>query len=295
MSQLVYPTYPDKALPHEKAEAVAHEDHWVQRFLRALETPTQQAEPNADKFYIEQQKKFNGVALMESGPGGRYSPLWINARMRMLFHSVIVLHFGGKVVYPIGGDNGGYGKPDLNLTFEERLSQLEGVLMKNKLIAGDVIEGRGVMALVENPEKYEKRKSQNKQSNLKKDEVLEAERKRQRSAVVDEDDEDEDDGQMLSSLRTKSAGKRRKPTPTMPQVPETRLTTRLRSQTKSETPASQVTGSEQLACSPVPASDPVLMPDPVAADAKPHVHQGDLTESPNVEDWDLNLDAPHGL
>lgn len=248
MSQLVYPSYPPTGTPNERAQCASHEEEWVRRFLQALMIPVPEDDPNVDKFYKEQQRKFNGVALVEKKPSGRYSAEWINARMRMLFHSALVFHCGGQAVYPIGGDNGGYGKPDRSVNFFNRLAQLEDVLAKNKLIAGDVIEGRGVMALVENPAKYEKRKSQNKQSNLKKDEVLEAERKRQRDAAGEEDGDDDEyfDAREPTSPQGKPVGRRRKPTPAASRDLTTRASKRLKNQADAETPESNDIGNGQL-------------------------------------------------
>lgn len=72
----------------------------------------------------------------------------------------------------IGGDNSGYGE-DRTLPFSARLEKLIQLLTRDKDIAMDVIEGRGVTALVKSPEKYQRRKRDNKKSNDTKQDLQE--------------------------------------------------------------------------------------------------------------------------
>ncbi|KAK6440409.1 hypothetical protein LTR95_003362 [Oleoguttula sp. CCFEE 5521] len=94
----------------------------------------------------------------------QYRSNLVNARLRILFETAVSYHAGGPTYYDIGGDNNGYGE-DKNPTFSQRLNHIIQLLRRNKDIAMDVIEGRGVTALVKNPDKYERRKRDNKKSN----------------------------------------------------------------------------------------------------------------------------------
>ena len=168
---------------HSLWENKDRETEWVGRFINAAATPYDELigeEPK--KFYLDQQQTFNGKAFMEKHPNGRYTDLWINVRMRMLFRTAVVFHDGGRAVYPTGGDSGGYGRPDISLTFLQRLETIEDEMKVNKLVVMNIIEGKGVVALVENPSRFKKRKIQNKNSNETKNIALEKERKRQRKA-----------------------------------------------------------------------------------------------------------------
>lgn len=189
--ETAYPVH--QGLPNKNKDATLkqyrdQEVEWILRFLRAAEQPYNVGSTDEDKFHEDQQRTFNGKALMEGDANGRYSMIWINARMRMLFYTILRFHEGGLAVYPVGGDSGGYGKPNTQLGFLERLEKIEALMKDNKLIVMNIIEGRGVIALVENPEHFEKRKTQNKSSNRKKDEALEAQRRMEREKDGDESD-----------------------------------------------------------------------------------------------------------
>lgn len=132
-----------------------HEHEWILRLLYAASKPY---EGNSE-FRNRQQKVYNGKG---------YNNLDANVRIRFLYKVALTFHEGGKAVYARGGDNGGYGKADVTLKLSERLMRIIHHMEKNKRVCMDVIEGRGVIALVENPDKYEKRKRQNKKSNKKK-------------------------------------------------------------------------------------------------------------------------------
>ena len=96
----------------------------------------------------------------------------MNARIRFLFHIALSYHAGGPSLYDTGGDNSGYGE-DRTMKFSERIERIIQLLRFDKDIAMDVIEGRGVTALVHNPNKYERRKRDNKKSNDTKQDLQE--------------------------------------------------------------------------------------------------------------------------
>lgn len=274
---MVYPRFPrlqrntpDPTLPADDPDQRKRvEDYWVQCFLQAAMEPVDISSPNPSDFERDQQEKFNGKALMESKEGDRYSPEWINARMRMLFQTTLAFHRGGQSVYPVGGDNAGYGKPDTSLNFRERLQTLYKLMTEDKLIVMNVIEARGVLPLVENPARFQKRKTQNKQSNLKKDEVLEAERKRQREATAEVNDESSDDekndggedetaaGPEPTPAPAKAAGKKgkRQATPGTPKVPQLRRSKRVKTQAEGKSSDQPLTGDGAQATS----SDPFFL------------------------------------
>jgi hypothetical protein len=59
------------------------------------------------------------------------------------------------------------------MKFSERIERIIQLLRLDKDIAMDVIEGRGVTALVHNPNKYQRRKRDNKKSNDTKQDLQE--------------------------------------------------------------------------------------------------------------------------
>jgi hypothetical protein len=59
------------------------------------------------------------------------------------------------------------------MKFSDRIERIIQLLRLDKDIAMDVIEGRGVMALVHNPNKYQRRKRDNKKSNDTKQDLQE--------------------------------------------------------------------------------------------------------------------------
>lgn len=137
-----------------------YRDDWVRRFIDAANQPYMQNFGNDyHDFLLRQQKVFNGKGFNNET---------VNVRMRFLYQAAYVLHAGGQQVYPDGGDNGGYGRTDKSQRFSDRLIRLIDILSRDKRVCMDVIEGRGVTAFVCNPEKYEKRKTQNKDSNERK-------------------------------------------------------------------------------------------------------------------------------
>jgi hypothetical protein len=94
----------------------------------------------------------------------------------LLQHIALSAHAGGPSHYDIGGDNSGYGE-DRSMIFSARIERIiklltvsfastilphartrgtDTISQLDKDIAMDVIEGRGVKALVYNPNKYER-------------------------------------------------------------------------------------------------------------------------------------------
>ena len=171
------------------------EVEWMRDLLAAVSKPYLGGGEN-EAFRIRQQGVYNGK---------RYDNRTVNIRMRLLFQAALTFHRGGKAVYPRGGDNDGYGNPDESLIFSERMREIIKILQEDKRVCMDIIEGRGVTALVANPLKYEKRKTQNKQSNETKQkkqrlgEEVEEERRQKRVNTyslegIDRDGEEEDFG-----------------------------------------------------------------------------------------------------
>ncbi|OQO00132.1 hypothetical protein B0A48_13919 [Cryoendolithus antarcticus] len=156
-----------KALLHPQMPPLNHpnDDVDVQRWLsadymralcEAVSTPYTENDPQPRA----QQTKMNKKPF----DSDQYRANLVNARLRILFETAVSYHAGGPTYYDIGGDNNGYGE-DKNPTFSQRLNHIIQLLRRNKDIAMDVIEGRGVTALVKNPDKYERRKRDNKKSN----------------------------------------------------------------------------------------------------------------------------------
>ncbi|OQO09510.1 hypothetical protein B0A48_04912 [Cryoendolithus antarcticus] len=156
-----------KALLHPQMPPLNHpnDDVDVQRWLsadymqalcEAVSTPYTENDTQCRA----QQTKMNKKPF----DSDQYRSNLVNARLRILFETAVSYHAGGPTYYDIGGDNNGYGE-DKNPTFSQRLNHIIRLLRRNKDIAMDVIEGRGVTALVKNPDKYERRKRDNKKSN----------------------------------------------------------------------------------------------------------------------------------
>ncbi|KAK3714961.1 hypothetical protein LTR37_007451 [Vermiconidia calcicola] len=162
----------------------------VRRFIDAASTPYVDGSAY-HIFHERQQQVFNGKFFKNDE---------VNKRMRFLYQAVLVFHIGGETVYPEGGDNGGYGKADKSMKFSERLDKIIELLKLDKRVCMDVVEGRGVTALVATPDKYEKRKTQNKDSNAKKQkkqrlgDEYEAKMKAQGKDVEGSDADSDDDG-----------------------------------------------------------------------------------------------------
>ncbi|KAK3706959.1 hypothetical protein LTR37_012458 [Vermiconidia calcicola] len=186
----VYPRLPPAKIEDDDVDLSENfANDTVRRFVDAASTPY----VNGSAYHIfheRQQQVFNGKFFKNDE---------VNKRMRFLYQAVLVFHIGGETVYPEGGDNGGYGKADKSMKFSERLDKIIELLKLDKRVCMDVVEGRGVTALVATPDKYEKRKTQNKDSNAKKQkkqrlgDEYEAKMKA-RGKDVDGSDVDSDDG-----------------------------------------------------------------------------------------------------
>ena len=205
--------YPDRGPlqgPEEeitKDECQSRVETIVRGFIDAvnLSYPQPGKESACHEFHLQQQKVFNGNRHAKKG----FTDRDVNIRMRALCEEIIVFHTGGRTVYPQGGDNAGYGEPNKKLTFNERVKQIADLIALDKRVCMDVIEGRGVTALVENPEKFEKRKTQNKDSNAKKQEKQrlgdqlqakqEAKGKGKTKVNVDEEDDDYSDNEIAGA------------------------------------------------------------------------------------------------
>lgn len=164
------------------------EDRYVNEFVIAANIPYS-GEGDYPNFHARQQKVFSGK---------RYKNKEVNVRMRLLYRTVMTFHHGGRTVYPEGGDNAGYGRPDRTLIFSDRVGKIIEVMKLDKRVVMDVVEGRGVGALVGSPEKFERRKTQNMDSNERKQKKqqlgdrVQAKRKAKGRATEDSDlDSDE--------------------------------------------------------------------------------------------------------
>ena len=162
---LVYPAQKTVAVDGDDViyRDANHVGLWVTRFVEAANQPYTGGS-QYDDFHTRQQKVYNGKVCKTQGYGAEE----VNARMRLLYEAALRLHTGGEAVYPTGGDNDGYGNPDLKLIFSARLKEITRILKTDKRVCMDVIEGRGVTAFVANPTRFEKRKTQNKDSNARK-------------------------------------------------------------------------------------------------------------------------------
>ena len=157
----VYPILPALGLEHDDV-GLKHENDWVSDFINAANKPYI-GPSEYHEFYARQQKVYNGKGFDEF-----LDEPTVNVRMWLLYEAARTFHKGGEAVYPTGGDNDGYGSADETMIFSERLKVIISLLEMNKRVCMDVIEGRGVAALVANPKKYAKRKTQNKDSNERK-------------------------------------------------------------------------------------------------------------------------------
>jgi hypothetical protein len=200
----IYPPQSPLCVDGERLSREACEHYanaMVQRFVEAASTPYEGGSAYHE-FHTRQQKVFNGKGFKDEE---------VNIRLRFLYQAAVVLHTGGETVYPEGGDNGGYGRPDKTLKFLDRVNKIVEILKTDKRVCMDVIEGRGVSAFVANPDKYEKRKTQNKDSNERKQrkqqlgDKIQMKRKAKGRAVEESDvdsdewsggerDEDEEEG-----------------------------------------------------------------------------------------------------
>jgi hypothetical protein len=150
--------------------ARGNEQDYIRRLVEAVSIPytSDGSGTKEDQQRLAQQAKLNKKPFDST----QYRDDLVNARIRFLFHIALSYHAGGPSLYDTGGDNSGYGE-DRTMKFSERIERIIQLLRLDKDIAMDVIEGRGVTALVHNPNKYERRKRDNKKSNDTKQELQE--------------------------------------------------------------------------------------------------------------------------
>ena len=150
--------------------AKVNELDYIRRLIEAVSIPytSDGSGSKEDQQRLAQQSKMNKKPFDST----QYRDDLVNARIRFLFHIAISYHAGGPSLYDLGGDNSGYGE-DRTLKFSERIERIIQLLRLDKDIAMDVIEGRGVTALVHNPNKYQRRKRDNKKSNDTKQDLQE--------------------------------------------------------------------------------------------------------------------------
>jgi hypothetical protein len=150
--------------------AKANEQDYIRRSVEAVSIPytSDGSGTKEDQQRLAQQAKLNKKPFDST----QYRDDLVNARIRFLFHIALSYHAGGPSLYDTGGDNSGYGE-DRTMKFSERMERIIQLLRLDKDIAMDVIEGRGVTALVHNPNKYERRKRDNKKSNDTKQDLQE--------------------------------------------------------------------------------------------------------------------------
>lgn len=167
----LYPTIQPLAAAGDDVEAgKANEQDYVRRLIEAVSIPYTSDESGSKENHqrVAQQAKLNKKPYDST----QYRNDLVNARIRFLFKIALSYHDGGPSLYDLGGDNSGYGE-DRTMKFSERIERIIQLLRFDKDIAMDVIEGRGVTALVHNPNKYERRKRDNKKSNDTKQDLQE--------------------------------------------------------------------------------------------------------------------------
>ncbi|KAM0712790.1 hypothetical protein Q7P35_000237 [Cladosporium inversicolor] len=167
----LYPSIEPLAPAGDDVEAAKKsEEDYIQRLIDAVSIPytSDGTGSKEDQQRLAQQSKMNKKPF----DSNQYRDDLVNARIRFLFHIAVSYHAGGPSLYDLGGDNAGYGE-DRTLKFSERLERIIQFLRLDKDIAMDVIEGRGVTALVHNPKKYQRRKRDNKKSNDTKQDLQE--------------------------------------------------------------------------------------------------------------------------
>lgn len=167
----LYPSIEPLAPAGDDVEAAKkNEGDYVQRLIDAVSIPytSDGTGSKEDQQRLAQQSKMNKKPFDST----QYRDDLVNARIRFLFQIAVSYHAGGPSLYDLGGDNAGYGE-DRTLKFSERLERIIQFLRLDKDIAMDVIEGRGVTALVHNPNKYQRRKRDNKKSNDTKQDLQE--------------------------------------------------------------------------------------------------------------------------
>ena len=167
----LYPNIEPLAPAGDDVEAAKkNEPDYIRRLIEAVSIPYTGDGTGAkeDQQRLAQQSKMNKKPFDST----QYRDDLVNARIRFLFHIAISYHAGGPSLYDLGGDNSGYGE-DRTMKFSERIERIIQLLRLDKDIAMDVIEGRGVTALVHNPNKYQRRKRDNKKSNDTKQDLQE--------------------------------------------------------------------------------------------------------------------------
>jgi hypothetical protein len=159
----LYPQVQPLALAGDDVAASrGDEEEYVRRLIEAVSSPYRSngTDTKEDHQRCVQQVKLNKKPFDST----QYRHDLVNARIRFLFHIALSYHAGGPSLYDTGGDNSGYGE-DRTMKFSDRMERIIQLLTYDKDIAMDVVEGRGVTALVHNPNKYERRKRDNKKSN----------------------------------------------------------------------------------------------------------------------------------
>jgi hypothetical protein len=167
----LYPDIEPLAPAGDDVEAAkANELDYIRRLIEAVSIPytSDGTGTKEDQQRLAQQSKMNKKPFDST----QYRDDLVNARIRFLFHIAVSYHAGGPSLYDTGGDNSGYGE-DRTMKFSERIERIIQLLRLDKDIAMDVIEGRGVTALVHNPNKYQRRKRDNKKSNDTKQDLQE--------------------------------------------------------------------------------------------------------------------------
>jgi hypothetical protein len=167
----LYPDIEPLAPAGDDVEAAkANELDYIRRLIEAVSIPytSDGTGTKEDQQRLAQQSKMNKKPFDST----QYRDDLVNARIRFLFHIAVSYHAGGPSLYDTGGDNSGYGE-DRTMKFSERIERIIQLLRLDKDIAMDVIEGRGVTALVHNPSKYQRRKRDNKKSNDTKQDLQE--------------------------------------------------------------------------------------------------------------------------
>jgi hypothetical protein len=167
----LYPDIEPLAPAGDDVEAAkSNELDYIRRLIEAVSIPytSDGTGTKEDQQRLAQQSKMNKKPFDST----QYRDDLVNARIRFLFHIAVSYHAGGPSLYDTGGDNSGYGE-DRTMKFSERIERIIQLLRLDKDIAMDVIEGRGVTALVHNPNKYQRRKRDNKKSNDTKQDLQE--------------------------------------------------------------------------------------------------------------------------
>ena len=125
---------------------------WQARLINAALAPRDTSRKPNDFFAMWQEELIRKLAMQSESA---YSHRNINLRFTLLFYITLNYHAGGPRYYSIGGtneDEAEWTKEDLS--FEQRLLTIEKELRGNKRVVMDVVEGTGVIPLVQAPELY---------------------------------------------------------------------------------------------------------------------------------------------